>query len=44
MHGDEKKAKFAGCTGYLAKPIDTRSFLNVIGGFLGHNPGGDKKC
>ena len=44
MHGDEEKAKAAGCTGYMAKPIDTRSFLKVIGGFLGHNPGGDNQC
>ena len=41
MHGDEEKAKAAGCTGYMAKPIDTRGFLNVIGGFLDHNPAGD---
>ncbi len=35
MQGDEEKAKFAGCTGYVAKPIDTRSFLEVIDGYLG---------
>ena len=41
MQGDEEKAKCAGCTGYIAKPIDTRSFLDVINGFLGadHNGG-----
>ena len=30
MQGDEEKAKRAGCSGYLTKPIDTRSFLDYI--------------
>jgi AmiR/NasT family two-component response regulator len=30
MHGDEEKAKSAGCIGYIAKPIDTRNFLNTL--------------
>ena len=30
MSGDEDKAKAAGCSGYLTKPIDTRSFLKEI--------------
>ena len=31
MQGDKEKALEAGCTGYIAKPIDTRKFLeNVI--------------
>lgn len=34
MHGDEQKAKSAGCTGYIAKPIDTRSFLQTLGKYL----------
>ena len=34
MHGDEKKAKSAGCTGYIAKPINTRSFLDTVAGYL----------
>lgn len=34
MHGDEQKAKSAGCTGYIAKPIDTRSFLDNINEYM----------
>ena len=30
MQGDEEKAKRAGCSGYITKPIDTRNFLNTI--------------
>ena len=30
MEGDESKTREAGCTGYIAKPIDTRSFLDNI--------------
>jgi CheY-like chemotaxis protein len=34
MSGDEKKARKAGCCGYLTKPIDTRSFLKEIDLYL----------
>jgi CheY-like chemotaxis protein len=34
MLGDEEKAREAGCTGYIAKPINTRTFADVIGRFL----------
>ena len=34
MQGDEKKAKEAGCTGYISKPIDTRKFIQSISQFL----------
>ena len=34
MQGDEKKTMDAGCAGYIAKPIDTRSFLETLGQFL----------
>ena len=34
MHGDEQKAKSAGCSGYIAKPIDTRSFLDTINEYM----------
>jgi CheY-like chemotaxis protein len=34
MQGDEQKAISAGCTGYIAKPIDTRNFLDILAGFL----------
>ena len=30
MQGDDEKAKLAGCSGYIAKPIDTRSFLDTV--------------
>jgi CheY-like chemotaxis protein len=34
MQGDEEKARDAGCIGYIAKPIDTRRFLETVGQFL----------
>ncbi len=34
MHGDEQKARSAGCVGYITKPINTRNFLDVIKDFL----------
>ena len=34
MQGDEKKARSAGCTGYIAKPIDTRIFLDTLALYL----------
>lgn len=34
MKGDEGTALEAGFDGYLTKPIDTRSFVNTIKGFL----------
>lgn len=34
MEGDEEKAREAGCIGYIAKPIDTRSFLETVGQFI----------
>jgi len=43
MHGDEEKAKLAGCAGYVTKPIDTRNFLNVISKFLDDDLRGDGK-
>jgi two-component system cell cycle response regulator len=30
MEGDIEKAKDAGCTGYITKPIDTRKFLDTV--------------
>ena len=37
MQGDEEKAKSVGCTGYIAKPIDTRSFLDEVADYLRQN-------
>jgi CheY-like chemotaxis protein len=36
MQGDEEKAKSVGCIGYIAKPIDTRSFLDTVAGYIGN--------
>lgn len=38
MQGDEEKAMYAGCNGYITKPIDTRNFLKTISRFLVHEP------
>ena len=37
MQGDEEKALEAGCSGYIAKPIDTRKFLKTISQYLKDN-------
>ncbi len=37
MEGDEDKAKDFGCSGYISKPIDTRSFLETVSQYLQHN-------
>jgi two-component system cell cycle response regulator DivK len=34
MRGDEARAMAAGCDAYLAKPVNTRSFWNVLRQFL----------
>ncbi|HUA22036.1 MAG TPA: response regulator [Bryobacteraceae bacterium] len=34
MRGDEERAKAAGCDGYMCKPIDTRTFVDQIRGYL----------
>ena len=34
MKGDEQVALDAGCDGYLAKPIDTRSFGSKVADFI----------
>ncbi len=34
MHGDEQKARSAGCVGYITKPINTRSFLDTLKDYL----------
>jgi len=42
MQGDEKKAISAGCSGYITKPIDTKSFLDYIQKFLKRDSQGQK--
>jgi CheY-like chemotaxis protein len=34
MSGDQERALAAGCTGYITKPIDTRSFAATVTAFL----------
>jgi len=34
MQGDEERAREAGCSGYISKPIDTRNFAKTLKGFL----------
>jgi len=34
MQGDEEKARSAGCTGYISKPINTRDFLGTVSQIL----------
>jgi CheY-like chemotaxis protein len=34
MKGDEQKALEAGCDGYVAKPIQTSSFVRTVTGFM----------
>ena len=39
MKGDEESALAAGCDGYIAKPIDTRTFASLVRNyFQGHCP------
>jgi len=34
MEGDDKKAREAGCDGYIIKPIDIKNFLKTVDQFL----------
>jgi CheY-like chemotaxis protein len=34
MRGDEQRALDAGCNGYIAKPINTRTFVGTISAFM----------
>ena len=34
MKGDDEKALFAGCSGFVTKPIDTRRFIEIVAGYL----------
>ncbi len=38
MHGDEEKARKAGCDGYISKPIDTKTFLASVVEYIPHKP------
>lgn len=39
MKGDEHRAREAGCNGYIAKPIDTRSLAAVVREYLERQDG-----
>jgi len=43
MKGDQEVALKAQCDGYLAKPIDTRSFAETIASFIASARSADKK-
>jgi CheY-like chemotaxis protein len=34
MKGDEERARAAGCDGYLTKPIDTRTFADLVAQYV----------
>lgn len=34
MRGDERKCLEAGCTGYIAKPINTRGFAKAVAAYI----------
>ena len=36
MRGDARKAREAGCDGYITKPIDTRTFAAQVAAYLEH--------
>jgi two-component system cell cycle response regulator DivK len=40
MRGDEEKARQAGCSGYIAKPINTREFVQTVSRYLAPAPDG----
>jgi CheY-like chemotaxis protein len=35
MKGDEDKALAAGCSGYITKPLDTKTFVDTVTRYLG---------
>jgi CheY-like chemotaxis protein len=38
MAGDRERTLAAGCDGYIAKPINTRTFASEVGKFLSNRP------
>ena len=38
MKSDEARVRAAGCDGYLAKPIDTRTLSDVVASYLARTP------
>ena len=44
MQGDKEKALGAGCAGYIAKPIDTRKFLETVSQFIKDDNSQGESC
>ncbi len=44
IKGDEEIARAAGCDGYITKPIDTRTFVDLVRNYAGSRPGGSQSC
>ena len=42
MKGDEEKSRAAGCDGYISKPIDTRTFPDLVSRYLEGDDGSSK--
>ena len=40
IKGDEQIARAAGCDGYITKPIDTRTFVNLVRDYAGARSAG----
>jgi CheY-like chemotaxis protein len=40
MKGDEERARAAGCDGYIAKPIDTRTLPKLVANFIAASAAG----
>lgn len=40
MKGDEERIRAAGCDGYIAKPLDYKSFLATVASYFGQDRGG----
>ena len=43
MKGDEERIRAAGCDGYIAKPLDYKQFLAVVGTHLAARPGAGRR-
>jgi two-component system cell cycle response regulator DivK len=44
IKGDEEIARAAGCDGYITKPIDTRTFVDLVRTYADSRRGGPQSC
>lgn len=44
IKGDEQIARAAGCDGYITKPIDTRTFVDLVRDYAAARSGGSQSC